>query len=121
MAVRNFDNFLVDFNGHILQEPKRSPDGSVVLDLDNKPILVSLALKDLVAKAVGEKQRGDENLTFLQQADRAKLARKIAAGGNMELTLEEMLLIKETVAKASYNTTLVVEHVAKALEAEVPN
>lgn len=121
MVIRNFDASLVDFNGSIMQEQKRNADGSVGLDTENRPILTPLILKDLIAKAVGDKHRGDENLDFKQQLDKALLARKIAAGGNINLSPEEMVMIKENVAKASYNTTLVVEQVAVALENDIPN
>lgn len=121
MAFRNFDNQIVDFNGVALQEQRRNADGSIVLDAENgKPILAPIVLKDLIAKAVAEKHRGDEDLDFEQQYSRGKLARKIAMGGNVQLSLEEIALIKECVAKASFNTTIVVEEVARALEKEIP-
>lgn len=98
MVARNFDVEL------------RNLDGVPVKDKDGNPVMLS----DPIARAVGDDYEG-EKLDFAEKVRRFDLARKILAGGEIDLTAEELVIIKNLCAKGL--KTFVVGQIATVLEA----
>ena len=119
MPIKNFDAQLVNFAGEFVFDAKRDFTGRVVLDEKGQPTPEPAFLRGQISNAVGAKYQGDEALPFDEQLKRGELARKIAKGGNIELTEEEIVQIKTLVAKGA--SIVVIQQFSEALKAEVPN
>ncbi len=96
MTIKNFDATIKNF------------DGTEVLDA-GKPIqLKSFIVNALTAEFTDERVTGDEKLR------RFKLAEAVYKGGDIELKIEDMSLIKDLVGKAY--SALIVGQVYQVLE-----
>jgi len=98
MPIKNFDNEI------------KNIDGSTLLQDANPVVMKSLLVAALMGSNPSEKDvSGDEKFK------RYELAQKVNAGGNIDLTPEEIVLLKKLVG-VSY-TPLVVGQVYKILNA----
>lgn len=74
-------------------------DGSLVMwkNADGTEKEVSWAY--MAYKAVADRYQGEENMDFKSAYDRGKLAKRILAGGDIELTPESLVELKRLFAK----------------------
>ncbi len=97
----NFDKNIKAIDGADLQE--QGPDGV-------KPV----AMKDLIVGALLANHQDEAGLSGLQKFQRGKLAEKAFAGGDLELPVEDITLIKDLIGK--YCTPLVVFQIFDYIE-----
>lgn len=104
---KDFSGELKHFDGTVITDNVTNADGTIT----KKPILVKEICRNAVL-AADEKRNGEEQLK------RYRLARRIDAGGIVEVTAEELVMIKSAVA-ANY-TTIVTGFIHERLEQDPP-
>lgn len=92
MTLRNFDGPVLDIYG---EERKRQGK-----DKNGNPEMVTFRLRDMIVNALAETHKGDESMSYEDKLARWDLAEKIVKGGNVDLSVKELLLIREYAQKS---------------------
>lgn len=69
-------------------------------DIEGKPFADGATLKNITLLALGALARGDETQTGADKLRIYSVATKVVGGGVVDLTIEELALIKERIGKA---------------------
>lgn len=78
---------------------KRNFD-TVIKDIDGKPFADgTVTLKTLVITSIQIEAAGDERMPVTEKVDLFKIASKVVGGGDVELSAEEIAIIKARIGK----------------------
>lgn len=104
----SLDRVILDIEGNPMKdgEPvyKRRSDGSVAFDESGDPIVIKQAnevtLKTACFRALNTTIEGDDRLVDDEKIKMYLLAGKIAKGGDVDLSADEVVLLKKRIGRA---------------------
>lgn len=109
----NVLNGIKDYEGNYLKDRKVDDDGNAVVQ-DGKVVMEKQTLRSIIITALNSTGSGE----VLVAEDKAKifaLSSKLYASKNVELTLDEMVFIKDRVAKI-FNSPLIYGRIQELFE-----
>lgn len=112
---------VLDYEGSPILIDKTKSDGSIVLDENSRPVKVPETARQYMVTALNNKARHEnEPIGAEEGAKRYQLSTKLYAKNEVDLTLDELSLIKARVVALYGDMPLIVGRITDMLEGKEP-
>ena len=117
----NVKQHVLDYEGKPLMTTKTNPDGTPVLDENNRPVQEPETLRSYLVTALNNKARTEtEAVGAEESAKRYQISTKLFAKNEVDLTLPERTLLLERIGALYGDVPLVYGRICDILEEKEP-